>query len=66
MIDRQTAAVAPPSPAPIAVELRLLTGPVLGSRFRWVRDLNGHPGRCGEDCWHPTPEAALDCFRGER
>jgi hypothetical protein len=32
--------------------------------FRWVRELNGHPGRCAEDHWHSAPEGALRCFRG--
>lgn len=59
--------------------LRLLMGPVsyrttlrqafplqLDSRCRWVQELNGHPGQCSPDHWHPTPEEALACFRGER
>jgi len=33
--------------------------------MRWARE-NGHPGCCGPDCWHSTPEAAMACFRGER
>lgn len=33
--------------------------------FRWVAELNGHPGACAPDHWHPTPEQASACFHGE-
>ncbi len=32
---------------------------------RWVTE-NGHPGHCGEDCWHVSAEAALACFGAPR
>ncbi len=38
---------------------------IIEGRYRWVRELNGHPGHCGPDCWHATPEAALACFEGK-
>jgi hypothetical protein len=54
-------------------EMRLLMGPSgyyanalqTVNLCRWVTD-NGWPGRCAEDCWHITAEAALDCFEGRR
>ena len=52
-------------------ELRLLAatrnfayrGHSMALVFRWTRP-NGHPGSCGLNCWHGSPEAALRCYRG--
>jgi len=31
---------------------------------RWETE-NGYTGGCSPDHWHASPEAALECFRGE-